>query len=186
MTPEETLKDAEQRMKHAVEVMLDDFKTYRTGRANPGVLERIKIDYYGVDTPITQVASISVPEPRQLLITPYDKNSLGAIEKTILKSDLGINPSNDGTNLRLLFPPMTEERRRELVKQVNSRAEQGCVAIRNVRHHALEHLRAAQRDKQIGEDQEKTFEQQLQKLTDKFIAEVHDHQKNKDAELMEV
>lgn len=186
MTPEETLKDAEQRMKHAVEVMLDDFKTYRTGRASPAVLEKVKVDYYGVETPVNQVGNVSVPDPRQLMITPYDKNLLGAIEKAIQKSDLGINPNNDGQNIRLIFPPMTEDRRKDLVKQVNTRAEQGCVAIRNVRHHALDHLRAAQKDKKMSEDDLKGMERRLQDMTDKHIADVHDHQKKKDAELMEV
>jgi ribosome recycling factor len=173
-------------MKHAIEVMLDDFKTYRTGRANPMVLDKVKVDYYGVETPVNQVANVSVPDPRQLMITPYDKNLLGAIEKAIQKSDLGLNPNNDGANIRLIFPPMTEDRRKDLVKQVNARAEQGCVAIRNVRHHALDHLRAAQKNRELSEDMEKTYEAQLQKATDKFIAEVHEHQKQKDAELMEV
>ncbi len=182
MTVEEILKDAEHRMKHAIEVMLHDFQTIRTGRANPMVLERVKVDYYGVETPVNQIANISVPEPRQLMITPYDKSQLGAIERAIQKSDLGINPSNDGQNIRLVFPQMTEERRKELVKQVNARAEQGCVAIRNVRHHAIDHLRAVK----MGEDELKTNEQKVQKLTDRFVEEVHDHQKKKDAELMEV
>ena len=186
MTPEEILKDSEQRMRHAVEVMLDDFKTYRTGRASPAVLDKVKVDYYGVETPFVQVGNVSVPDPRQLMITPYDKSMLGAIEKAIQKSDLGINPNNDGQNIRLNFPPMTEDRRRDLVKQVNTRAEQGCVAIRNVRHHALDHLRAAQKDKKISEDDLKGFEKRLQDQTDRFIADVHDHQKKKDAELMEV
>ena len=183
MTPEETLKDAENRMKHAVEVLLEDFKTYRTGRANPMVLDKIRVDYYGVETPINQMANITIPEPRQLLITPYDKSALSAIEKAIQKSDLGINPSNDGANIRLTFPPMTEDRRKDLVKQVNARSEQGCVAIRNVRHHALDQFR---KNKQMGKDDEKALEQRLQKITDKYIAEVHEHQKKKDAELMEI
>lgn len=183
---DEILQDAERRMKHAVEAMSHDFSTYRTGRANPVVLERVHIDYYGVETPLNQVANISVPEPRQLVITPYDKSMLGPIEKAIMKSDLGINPNNDGINIRLNFPQMSEERRKELVKQVNARAEQACVAIRNVRRDANEHLKGAQKNKEIGEDVEKQFETKIQKSTDKFIAEVHDLQKKKDAELMEV
>ncbi len=183
---DEILQDAERRMKHSVDAMMHDFSTYRTGRANPLVLERVHVDYYGVETPLNQLANITVPESRQLMITPYDKGMVGPIEKAILKSDLGINPNNDGVSIRLNFPQMTEERRKELVKQVNARAEQACVAIRNVRRDANEHLKGAMKKKEIGEDDEKSFEAKIQKLTDKFIAEAHDLQKKKDAELMEV
>jgi ribosome recycling factor len=186
MTTEEIVKDAEHRMKHAIEAMMHDFGTYRTGRANPMVLERVHVDYYGVEIPINQVANISVPEPRQLMITPYDKSSLGAIERAILKSDLGINPSNDGQNIRLNFPQMTEERRKEMVKMVNQRAENACVAIRNVRRDAIDHLKAAEKKKEISEDDLKRLEDRVQKLTDKYVAEAHELQKKKDAELMEV
>lgn len=186
MTPEEILQDADKRMKHAIEVMLHDFTTIRTGRANPAVLERVHIDYYGTETPVNQVANISIPEPRQLMITPYDKNMMGAIEKAIMKSDLGITPNNDGQNIRLIFPQMTEERRKELVKQVNARSEQACVAIRNVRRDANEHLKAAEKRKEMSEDDLKSKEAVIQKYTDKYIAEVHEQQKKKDAELMEV
>lgn len=183
---DDILQDADRRMKQAVEAMIHDFSTYRTGRANPLVLERVHVDYYGVETPLNQIANISVPEPRQLLITPYDKSLLGGIERAIIKSDLGINPNNDGANIRLNFPQMSEERRKELVKQINNRAEQACVAIRNVRRDANEHLKAAQKNKEIGEDDEKQFETKIQKMTDKHIADVHELQKKKDAELMEV
>ncbi len=183
---DDILQDADRRMKHATEAMVHDFSTYRTGRANPVVLERVHVDYYGTETPLNQIANISVPEPRQLLIAPYDKSLLGPIERAIIKSDLGINPNNDGANIRLNFPQMSEERRKELVKQINSRAEQACVAIRNVRRDANEHLKAAQKNKEIGEDDEKQFESKIQKLTDKHIADVHELQKKKDAELMEV
>lgn len=166
--------------------MLHDFSTYRTGRASPILLERIHVDYYGVETPITQVGNVSTPEARQLLITPYDKSMLGPIEKAILKSDLGINPNNDGTAIRLIFPAMTEERRKELVKQVNQRAEQACVAIRNVRHHAIDHLKTMQKNKEITEDDLKGHETRVQKQTDAHIAKIHDLQKKKDTELMEV
>lgn len=186
MTLEEIFVDCEHRMDQAIEAMLHDFSTYRTGRASPALLDRIVVDYYGVDTPISQTANISTPEARQLLITPYDKSMIGPIEKAIQKSDLGINPSNDGASIRLSFPPMTEERRKELVKQVNARAEQACVAIRNVRHHAIDHLKALQKSKEISEDELKTNETKVQKHTDTHIAKVHDLQKKKDAELMEV
>lgn len=186
MTVEQILPDAESRMRHAIDAMLHDFSTYRTGRANPAVLERVHVEYYGVETPVNQVANISVPEPRQLMITPFDKKMLSVIEKAIQKSDLGINPSNDGQNIRLVFPPMTEERRREMVKQVSHRAEQACVAIRNVRRDAIEHFKAAEKRKEIGEDDLKQYEAKVQKLTDKHIAEVHELQKKKEAELLEV
>jgi len=183
---EDILKDAERRMKQSIESMVHDFSTYRTGRANPVVLERVHVDYYGVETPLNQVANISIPDPRQLMIAPYDKSMLGPIEKAIMKSDLGINPTNDGTNIRLNFPQMSEERRKDLVKQVNGRAEQACVAIRNVRRDANEHLKAAQKNKEIGEDDEKQFESKIQTMTNKYVAEVHEIQKKKDTELMEV
>lgn len=186
MTVDQIIKDAENRMKHAIEAMSHDFASYRTGRAAPSVLERVHVDYYGTETPVNQIANISTPEPRQLLIQPYDKSSLAAIERAILKSDLGINPVNDGTGIRLNFPQMTEERRRDMVKQVNARSEQGAVAIRNVRRDANEHLKTAQKNKEISEDDLKQLEAKIQKLTDKYIADVHDLQKKKDAELMEI
>lgn len=186
MTAEGTVKDAENRMKHAVEAMLHDFSTYRTGRASPSVLERVHVEYYGTETPLNQIANISIPEPRQLLIQPYDKSATSAIERAILKSDLGINPVNDGTGIRLNFPQMTEERRREMVKQVNARAEQCAVAVRNVRRDANDHLKQLQKNKEITEDDLKSLEARIQKLTDKFVAEAHELQKKKDAELMEV
>lgn len=170
----------------SVEATRRDFNAIRTGRANPQILERITVDYYGAETPINQIANISVPEPRQLLIQPYDKTMTQAIEKAIQKSDLGINPSTDASGIRLIFPPMTEERRKELVKQVHARAEEGCVAVRNIRRDVLEHLRKAQKNKEISEDELKRYEQELQRLTDKYVNQIHDLQKKKDAELMEI
>ncbi len=186
MTVEEILTDADHRMDQALDAMKHDFSTYRTGRASPVLLERIMVDYYGVETPVSQVGNVSTPEARQLMITPYDKNLMSVIERAILKSDLGINPTNDGVNIRLIFPPMTEERRKEMVKQVNARTEQGCVAVRNVRHHAMEHIKAAKDRKEITEDEQKSLEQRVQKLTDGHVAKAHELQKKKDAELMEV
>jgi ribosome recycling factor len=186
MTPDQIVKDAENRMKHAIEAMVHDFGTYRTGRASPAVLERVHVDYYGTETPINQMANISIPEPRQLLIQPYDKSMVAAIERAIQKSDLGINPVNDGSGIRLNFPQMTEERRRDMVKQVNARAEHCIVAVRNVRRDANEHLKTAQKNKEITEDDLKRFEDKIQKLTDQFVAQAHELQKKKDAELMEV
>ncbi len=186
MSAAQIQKDADNRMKHAIDAMVHDFGTYRTGRANPAVLERVHADYYGTETPISQMANISVPEPRQLLIAPYDKSAMAAIEKAILKSDLGINPVNDGSGIRLTFPQMTEDRRKDMVKQVNTRTEQACVAIRNVRRDAMEHLKALEKKKELSEDDLRHEEQKIQKLTDKYIEQAHELGKKKDAELMTV
>lgn len=180
------LKDAEKRMKSAVEVMVHDFGHIRTGRANPMVLEPIKVPYYGVETPINQVANISIPEPRMLVITPYEKNMLAPIERAIQKSDLGVNPNSDGICVRLAFPPMTEERRKVLAKQVAQRAEEGRVAIRNVRRDAHHHGEAKEKAKEMSEDDLKTLKSKIQELTDKYIAEVEKNAKKKETELMEV
>lgn len=186
MTPDQMLKDGDHRMNQAVEAMLHDFASYRTGRANPAVLDRVHVEYYGTETPVNQIANISIPEPRQLMITPYDKTALQNIERAIMKSDLGINPMSDGINIRLNFPAMTEERRKDMVKQVNARAEQACVAIRNVRRDVIEHLKAAEKEKEMSEDQLRSYESKVQDITDKHVAHVHDLQKKKDEELMEV
>ncbi|MBL8067255.1 MAG: ribosome recycling factor [Armatimonadetes bacterium] len=182
----EVLKDAEHKMQSAVEATVHDFGRIRTGRASAQVLEPIMVDYYGTPTPITQCANVSVPEPRQILISPYDKSMTGAIERAIQNSDLGINPNNDGTGIRLNFPPMNEERRKDLVKEVAKRSEEGCVAIRNVRHHALNALRDQQKNKEITEDDLKGLEKKLQDLTDKYVANTHEAQKKKEAEVMEI
>lgn len=186
MPIQQVIQDIEHRMKAAIDAMTHDFGTYRTGRANPAVLERVHVEYYGVETPLNQIANISVPEPRQLLIQPYEKHMVPVVEKAIMKSDLGINPVNDGTGIRINFPQMNEERRKEMVKQVNSRAENACVAIRNVRRDAIEHMKSMEKNKEITQDDVKHEETHIQKLTYKYIAEVHEIQKKKDAELMEV
>lgn len=186
MSVDQVMKDTDHRMKAALDAMVHDFGTYRTGRANPAVLERVHVEYYGTETPLSQIANISVPEPRQLLIQPYEKNMVGVIEKAIMKSDLGINPTNDGSGIRLNFPQMTEERRKEMVKQVNARTEQACVSIRNVRRDAIEHLKQLEKQKEIAEDQLRQEEQKVQKLTDKYIEQAHELQKKKDQELLTV
>ncbi|MCB0825961.1 MAG: ribosome recycling factor [Fimbriimonadaceae bacterium] len=186
MSVQEVLKDAESRMKGAVEATMKDFQKIRTGRANPQILETVTVDYYGTETPVTQVATINVPEPRQLMITPYEKSLLAVIERAILASDLGVQPNNDGTNIRINFPPMTEDRRKDLVKQVASRSEEGCVAVRNVRHSAINSLREMQKNKEITEDDLKSAEKRAQDLTDKYVAETHDVQKKKETEVMEI
>ncbi|MFM9874408.1 MAG: ribosome recycling factor [Fimbriimonadaceae bacterium] len=182
----EELREAEQKMKSAVEATVHDYGRIRTGRASAQVLEPIMVDYYGTPTPITQCANVSVPEPRQILISPYDKSMTGPIERAIQNSDLGINPNNDGTGIRLNFPAMTEERRKDLVKEVAKRSEEGCVAIRNVRHNTLNALREQQKNKEITEDDLKGFEKRLQELTDKYIANTHEVQKKKEAEVLEI
>ncbi len=173
-------------MNSAIEAMRHDFSTYRTGRASPAVLERVHVEYYGTETPVSQIANISVPEPRQLLIQPYDKSLTPVIERAIMKSDLGINPINDGSGIRLTFPQMTEERRKDMVKQVHTRTEQARVAIRNVRRDGIEHLKASQHKKEITEDDVKANEHKIQKLTDQFIGQADDLGKKKEAELMVV
>ena len=183
---DQVLQEAEAKMKSAIEAMIKDYSTYRTGRVNPDILNRVMVNAYGSDVPIKSVASISVPEPRQLLINPFDKNMLAAIEKAIVEGNLGISPSNDGKHIRLNFPQMTEERRKELVKEVNGRTEQCCVTIRNARRDAIDLARKAQKNKEISEDNAKDDEDSIQKLTDKYVSEAHSHQKKKETELMEI
>lgn len=183
---EKIVHDAEDRMKHAVEHLKHELGGYRTGRANPALLERIHVDYYGTDTPLHQMANISVPEPRVLAIQPWDRNMLQPIEKAILKSDLGINPSNDGTVIRLNLPQLTEERRKDLIKQVHKRVGEGRVAIRNIRRDAVEHLRALEKQHKIGEDARHTYEEKVQKITKQYEELAEKAQTAKEAELMEV
>lgn len=183
---EELLKEAEHKMEKTVEKAAHEFSTIRTGRANPAILERVMVDYYGTPTPINHIASITVPEPRLLLIQPYDKQSLSWIEKAILKSDLNLTPTNDGQVIRIRIPELTEERRKELIKLLHKKAEEERVAIRNVRREVNEHFKAAEKRGEISEDEVKRAEQQVQKLTDKYIAEIDRLQKAKEEELMEV
>jgi len=186
MTIESALQDATHKMEQAVVHLKEDLGAIRTGRASPAVLNRVTVDYYGTSVPLNQLASVSVPEPRLLQVSPFDKSAIGSIEKAIQSSDLGITPSNDGTVIRLAFPPLTEERRKELVKQVHHRAEEGRVAVRNVRRHAKEELEKLERDRAISEDELVRSEKELQKLTDRFVAEIDEIQGHKEQELMEV
>lgn len=186
MSVPQILKDAEHKMQSAIDAMTHDFATYRTGRASPAILDRVTVDYYGADTPINQVATISVPEPRQLLIAPYDRGMTPAIERAILKSDLGISPVSDGTGIRLNFPQMTEDRRKEMVKQVSARTEQARVSIRNVRREAIDGIKALEKKKEITEDEVKGHETKVQKLTDNAVHKADDLGKKKEAELMQV
>ncbi len=180
------LSDAKAHMEKAVEALRTDLQTIRTGRASPALIERLHVEYYGVSTPLNQVASITVPEARMLVVQPWDKTALGAIEKAILKSDLGLNPTNDGKLIRVVIPYLSEERRRELIKLVHKKVEEGHVAVRNCRRDALESLEKAEKAKEISEDELKRAKERLQKLTDGFIEKVDDTGQVKQQEILEV
>lgn len=179
----ELLRDAETRMKKSVEAAAGDFATLRTGRANQAMLDPVKADYYGQPTPITQLGTVNVPEPRTLIITPWDKAALQAIERAIIKSDLGLNPNNDGQVIRLNIPPLTEERRKEFVKQLAGKAEAARVSVRNIRRDVIDH--AKKDTDNLTEDDVKRMEKDVQKLLDRYIAEIDTLQKAKEGELME-
>jgi ribosome recycling factor len=178
------LREAEQKMEQAVEHVGNEFSTVRTGRANPQLLHRISVEYYGSMTPIIQLASISVPEPRMLVVQPFDKTAIGNIEKAIQQSDLGLNPANDGNVIRITFPPLTEERRKELVKLVKHMAEEGRVAVRNIRRHAKTDMEALHGE--ISDDDIRRGEDDLQKLTDRFTDKIDELLANKEDELLEI
>ncbi|HEV2474739.1 MAG TPA: ribosome recycling factor [Chthonomonadales bacterium] len=182
----ELLKDTEERMKKSVESTRHEFSLVRTGRASPAILEHVKVEMYGTTLPLNQVASVSVPEPRQLLITPFDRNALSHIEKGILKSDVNLTPNNDGSSIRLNIPPLNEERRRELIKQVHAKAEAGRVAVRNIRHDAVKRLQSSRKAAEISENDEKRATDQVQKLVEKYILEIDTHTRAKETETMEV
>lgn len=179
-------KEAESRMKGAVQSLEEDLAGIRTGRASPALIERLQVEYYGMNTPLVQLASISVPEPRTLMIRPFDGSSLKAIERAILSSDLGLTPNNDGKNIRLNLPPLTEERRRELVKVVHNRVEDARVAVRNVRRDSIRDLRDFLQEKLISEDDQDKGETELQKLTDRYIEEINKIGERKEKEILEV
>jgi ribosome recycling factor len=182
----ETIKEAETRMKGAIQALEEDLGAIRTGRASPALVERLQIEYYGAPTPLIQLATTSVPEPRILMIRPFDSTGLKAIERAILASDLGLTPNNDGKVIRLTIPPLTEERRRDLVKIVHARLEDCRVAVRNVRRDLIKDLREFEKEKMISEDDLKKAEEELQKLTDKFIQETDFIGQRKEREIMEV
>jgi ribosome recycling factor len=183
---DEYISDARDRMKRSVEATVNNFGSIRAGRANPHLLDRIVVDYYGAQTPLKQLATINAPEARLITVTPYDKSSMKSIEKSIQESDLGLNPSNDGNVIRLTIPELTEERRRELVKQARHIGEEGRISIRNVRRDVMHDLRELKNESEIGEDEERRAEAELQKLTDEKIAELDGILKGKEAEIMEV
>ncbi len=181
----ETIKDAENRMKGAIESLEDDLSGIRTGRASPALVEKLPVDYYGAPTPLMQLASISSPEPRVLLIKPFDPSTMKTIEKAIIASNLGLTPNNDGKTIRLNLPPLTEERRRDLVKMVNARIEEAKIACRNIRRDIIKDLKDFEKEKMISEDDLKRAEEELQKATDKYIAEIEVVGQRKEKEIME-
>lgn len=183
---EETLFDAEEKMEKAVSVARDDLASIRTGRANPGMFARVTVDYYGASTPITQMSSINVPEARMVVIKPYEPGQLGPIEKAIRSSDLGVNPTNDGNVIRVLIPQLTEERRRELVKQAKAKGEDARVSVRNVRRKAMEELHRIKKDGEAGEDEVARAEKDLDKTTAQYIHQIDELVKHKEGELLEV
>lgn len=183
---DEILMGAEERMEKAVTALKDNFAGVRTGRANAMVLDRIKVDYYGVPTPVNQMAGVKTPEAHLLVIEPWDKGVLRAIEQAILESDLGVTPNNDGNVIRLPFPSLTEERRRDLVKQCKAFAEEARVAVRNARRDANDAIGKAQKNDGLPEDEAKRAEEAVQKLTDKFVKDVEEATKKKEAEVMEI
>ena len=186
MAIEDLVQDAGRRMDKSVEAAQAEFATLRTGRASPALLDRVQIDYYGQQTPLKQLATIGAPEPRMLTIQPFDPNSVSTIERAIQEADLGLTPSNDGKLIRLPIPQLTEERRKELVKVVRNMAEDGRVAVRNVRRDAIHHLKELVDKGEVGSDEEHRAEDRVQKLTDEHVHEIDELLKKKEAEILEV
>jgi ribosome recycling factor len=183
---QDLMRQTQDHMEKSLEVLRRELSTIRTGRANPAIIEHLQVDYYGAPTPLQQLATISAPDPRQLLVQPYDRTSVGNIEKAIRQSDLGLNPSNDGAQIRIVIPQLTEERRRDLVKLVHKRTEEAKVAIRNVRRDTNDQIKKLRRDKEMSEDEESVAQEDLQKVTDRLIREADAIGKGKEAELLEV
>lgn len=183
---DETLFEAEEKMEKAVSVTREDLNTVRTGRANPSMFSRIVVDYYGSPTPLHQLASVSVPEARMAVIKPYDASQLRAMEKAVRDSDLGVNPSNDGTIIRVLIPQLSEERRRDMVKVARHKGEEGRVSIRGVRRKAMDELHRIEKDGEAGKDEVARAEKELQETTDRYIGQVDELVKHKEADLLEV
>jgi len=185
-TPPEIISDCKDKMAKAVEHLRDEFSRVRTGRATPALVEKMRVDYYGSEVPLQQLAGFTVPEPRVLVIQPYDKGAMAAIEKAIQQSDLGINPSNDGQVVRLVFPELTADRRKDLVKVVKHQAEEGKVAVRNLRRHARQELEALEKGGEISRDELERIEKDLEKATHDVVAEVDQLLSHKEHELLEV
>ena len=173
-------------MKKTIEALTKELSSIRTGRASPALVEHIKIDYHGVITPLIQLASISVPEPKTIAIHPWDRSIINTIDKAILKSDLGLNPVNDGTNIRINLPALTEERRKDLIKAVHKRLEESRITIRNLRRESIDELKVAEKNKEISQDQSIRASEQLQKLTDSYIESINRIGKDKESEILEV
>jgi ribosome recycling factor len=183
---DEILLEAEDKMDKAVEVAREDFGTIRTGRANPGMFSKVMVDYYGTLTPVNQLASFASPEARMMIVTPYDKGSLAAIEKAIRDSDLGVNPTNDGSIIRVVLPALTEERRKEYIKVARQKAEDAKISVRNIRRHAKESMEKLVKGHEVGEDDVKRGEKQLEDVTHKTVEHIDEILKHKEAELLEV
>ena len=176
----------EEKMDKAIDHLSEELANIRAGRANPAILNKVNVDYYGMPTPVNQIGTVSVPEARQILVTPWDKSMLSAIEKAIQKSDIGINPINDGNSIRINFPELNEQRRKELVKEVKALCEESKVAIRNVRRDSIDQAKSAQKSNEITEDELKSAEEKIQKITDKYVEKVDEMFKNKEKEIMEI
>lgn len=183
---DEKLVKYEEKMDKTIDNLETEFATIRAGRANPHILDKIKVDYYGTETPLQQVGNISVPEPKIILISPWDSKMIKEIEKAIQTSDIGINPSNDGRNIRLVFPDLTEERRKELAKDVKKKAEEAKVAIRNIRRDGVEAFKKLAKSGEVSEDSGKDLEDEMQKLTDKFVVKIDKMTADKTEEIMKV
>ena len=183
---DDTLLEAEEKMDKAVTVAKEDFSIIRTGRANPAMFNKVTVEYYGTMTPVNQLASFHLPEPRMVVVQPYDKGSLNAIERAIRNSDLGVNPVNDGVIIRIVLPELTEERRREYIKTARSKAEEGRVAIRNIRRHAKDALDKMVKNGEAGEDEVRRAERELENVTHTYVAQIDDLLNHKEAELLEV
>ena len=179
-------KIVEEKMNKAIDHLFDELANVRAGRANPAILNKISVDYYGAATPINQIGTVSVPEARQILITPWDKSMLSAVEKAIQKTDIGINPINDGNSIRINFPELNEQRRKELVKDVKALCEESKVAVRNVRRDAIDQAKSAQKSNEMTEDELRSSEEKIQKLTDKYIEKIDNMFTNKEKEIMEI
>ena len=182
----DALQNIEEKMRASVRGLGTDLSTIRTGRATPALIEHIKVEYAGVPTPLNQVAGISVPDARLLVIQPWDKSSIRSIEKAILKSDLGLNPSSDGNVIRISIPQLSEERRRELIKVVRKRVEERKIVVRNLRHEVMNELKGLEKDREISQDEHKRALNQLQKLTDAFVTDIEQIGRDKEVELLEV
>jgi ribosome recycling factor len=186
MAMQDVVKDLETRMQAAVDLLAREFSGVRTGRANTALLDSVRVEAYGVQTPINQMASVSVPDPRTLIIQPWDTSQIAAIEKAILKSDLGLTPGNDGKVIRLTMPTLTEERRKQLAKTVGKLAEEARIAVRNIRRDANDKLKALAKDKKVSQDEERRGHDQIQKSTDKFVARVDELTKKKEQEILAI